>query len=663
MSIMGDIVAAGSQTWFSAEELAALRLPGLPRSKRHINETASAERWALKVDADGNPLARRRAGRGGGTEYHLSVLPAAARVALAGSTETPLVTGPGHPIAANDEAGNCEWQWFDRQTSKVKEEATRRNAIVNAVMTLEEVGLTRSAAVAEVASQHGVSVSTLWGWLRLVAGLAASDWLPALSPRRKGGGAKSEIDPAIWTIFKSDYLRLSQPPLSDCYRRAKEVADDRGIAIPIAKTFQRKLEREVPPNVITLLRKGDEALRRAMPSQRRTVANLHALELVNIDGHTFDVFVNWGKKDAKGKPIAERCTMVAIQDVMSRKILAWRIGESESAILTRLAFADLFRKWGIPKGCLLDNGRAFASKWITGGALTRFRFKIREDEPTGLLPALGVNPHWATPYRGQSKPIERGFRDLCTTIAKHPAMEGAYTGNKPTAKPENYGSRAIPIADFIKHVEQGIARHNAQMGRRTEMARDGSFDQAFADSYARAPIGKATTEQLRLALLTGENRRVDRQTGQIAMLGNRYWSAELQEHYGQIVTVRFDPDDLHQDVHVYDLAGGYICSAPVIQDTGFLDVAAAKDRARLVANHRKSARQAVEAQQLLAASDVAAMLARTVEPEAVETTVVRPVRHRGSSAAALKVVRSAQPQHDQFMEDFGAGLTRLRVVE
>jgi hypothetical protein len=28
----------------------------------------------------------------------------------------------------------------------------------------------------------------------------------------------------------------------------------------------------------------------------------------------------------------------------------------------------------------LDNGRAFASKWITGGANTRFRFKVREED-------------------------------------------------------------------------------------------------------------------------------------------------------------------------------------------------------------------------------------------------------------------------------------------
>src|SRR3546814_11919637 len=85
-------------------------------------------------------------------------------------------------------------------------------------------------------------------------------------------------------------------------------------------------------------------------------------------------------------------------------------------VTARLVFADLFQNWGIPKGLLADNGRAFASKWLTGGAKTRFRFKVRDEDPTGLLVALGVTIHWAKPYRGQSKPIERGFSDLCVAV-------------------------------------------------------------------------------------------------------------------------------------------------------------------------------------------------------------------------------------------------------
>ena len=88
------------------------------------------------------------------------------------------------------------------------------------------------------------------------------------------------------------------------------------------------------------------------------MSNLHALQIVCGDGHRFDVFTKW---HAIKKPV--RPMLLALQDVYSRKILAWRIGPNENTALVRLAFADLLRDWGVPQAVLLDNGRAFASKW------------------------------------------------------------------------------------------------------------------------------------------------------------------------------------------------------------------------------------------------------------------------------------------------------------
>jgi hypothetical protein len=110
--------------------------------------------------------------------------------------------------------------------------------------------------------------------------------------------------------------------------------------------------------------------------------------------------------------------------------------------------------------------------------------------------ALGVKTHWTLPYRGSSKPIERAWRDLCEYVAKHPAMAGAYTGNKPTAKPDSYRERAIPIDEFRAHVDREIAAHNARQGRATETAKGRSFDATFAESYAQNPATEVTAEQL-----------------------------------------------------------------------------------------------------------------------------------------------------------------------
>lgn len=654
--------------WFTAAELEILKLKGLPRSKREINKRARADRWDIATDDKGQPLARRRNGRGGGFEYHCSLFPASARADLAHRGMGPQPVSFAD-VDSGEEPGKSaeQWQWLAQQSEAVRAEAHKRAAIIARVETLELSGMTRSAAVFEVASHDGIGVSTLWGWLALVEGIPSADRLPCLAPRRQGGGKESDIDAEIWQALLSDYLRLSQPSWATCFRRTAEtMAAERGVTLPHMRTLWRKFEREVPPQVVTLRREGPEALRRMLPAQIRSVADMEAMELVNIDGHRCDVFVRW--PDGK----IARPTMIAIQDVYSRKFLAWRHAETEDMVTARLVFADLFANWGIPKGLLADNGRAFASKWLTGGAKTRFRFKVRDEDPTGLLTALGINIHWAKPYRGQSKPIERGFRDLCDAIAKHPAFEGAYTGNRPDAKPDNYGTAAVPLETFLRVWNAGMDAHNRQAGRRSEMAHGKlSFDQVFSESYARAPIGKATEEQLRMALFAADQVSTDRKTGAITLAGNRYWSEELIELAGQKVTIRFDPDQLQSPIYVYDRAGRFLATAPVWEATGFLDMGAAKQRQRLERNWKKAAKAATQALDLLSADALVAKLPEyDGEEQKPALNIIRPVRHRGNTAAALKPISEAfeepetTPQREASIDRLARVAERhLRIID
>lgn len=638
--------SGAQRDWWTAAELAQLALPGMPADKRSINRRAQEERWSVRHGAAGEALVRTRAGRGGGLEFHVSLLPPQARLDLARRGLS--VADRPHPEPIDPNASS--WRWYEAQSGKVHAEAERRLAVVAEIDLLESAGMTRTAAIAELATRRTIGKATLWSWLRMVDGVPAPHRLPALAPRRQGGGKEAEIAPELWAIFKSDFLRPSAPTLTSCYERMSAIAASKTLSVPSEKTFRRRLEREVDRAVILFRRKGEEALRRSVPAQRRTVDELHAMELVNVDGHKFDVFV---RSPETGKPI--RPLMVAIQDIHSRKVLAWRLAESESAATVRLAFADLFKRYGIPKGCLLDNGRGFASKWITGGAKNRFRFKVKDEDPTGLLTGLGIAIHWALPYRGQSKPIERAFRDLCDTIAKHPAMEGAYTGNSPMAKPENYGSRAIAWDAFVAHVERGIAAHNARLGRQGGACRGRSFDEVFAESYAHAPIGKATPEHLRMALLAAEQKLVNRRTGEVELHRNRYWSPECGRLAGQRVTVRFDPDDLHSEVHLYAQDGRYLTSAELIADTGFLDIEGAKATARRAKDYRRRIRDAAEAEQLLAADELAALQADFEAAPVPEPSVVRPVRHRHSNAAL-------KPQAQVNQERESRVFDRLRLV-
>ncbi|MEO6217733.1 MAG: transposase domain-containing protein [Sphingomonas sp.] len=656
--------SVGGKIWFTAAELAELALPGLPKAKRKINEDHAA-RWALQVDASGAPLARPRQARGGGLEFHIDVLPAAARAEL---VKRGVAIG-AHVPATPETTLSTRWSWYAGLTDDARAKAEFRARLIAEVEALGEAGIKPSAAVPSVATGAGVGASTLWGWIALVSGVKPSDRLPHLAPQHKGGGAEAEINDDAWQLLLSDYLRPEEPPFSSCYRRLERYAEKHGLKLPHARSLRRKIEREIDPRVVIMRRKGADALRNTLPPLQRTVAELHAMQCVNVDGHKWDVFVNWGK-DAKGEDIICRPITVGIQDVYSRKILGWSTGKAETAIETRLAFAHVFSRYGIPLEAVMDNGRAFASKWISGGALSRFRFTIRDDEPLGILTALNIKIHWTLPYRGQSKPIERAWKDFCSDIAKHPAFAGAYTGNKPDAKPENYRSRAVPLAKFLEVVADEIGHHNARGGRRTEMAAGlRSIDDVFNESYAVAPISRATPDQLRLALLTADNVSTDKRSGAIKLHGNRYWCDDLALIAGDPVTVRFDPDDLHAPLHVFTREGEYLCQADLWEATGFLDVAAAKERARLESRFKKATKEKAAALQLLDADDIATRYEITANTDLPTPSVTRLVRHRGQTAVQLKTTAQRAPRaasdaaQAALMDRMGAGLGKLRAVK
>lgn len=628
--------------WFSAADLADLALPGLPADKRSVTRRAAEERWNTRHDDDGKLLVRPRAGRGGGVEFHVSLLPGEARLELArrGICTPARLTAAPEPGAAN-------WQWFEGQKADVRAEAERRLAIIDELETLMESGMTRTAAIALLSVRHErAKPATIGNWLAAIRGVARQDRLPLLAPRYKGGGREADIDPFVWNLFKSDWLRPECPTLSSCYHRAGKKAAQLGLSMPSEAAFRRRIKRELDPRVILLARGGAEKAERSIPDNRRTVDGHHALDLVNIDGHKFDVFVT---PPGGGKPV--RPMLIAIQDVYSRKMLAWRLDLSENVLATRLAFADLFERFGIPNQCLLDNSRTFASKALTEGAATRYRGKIKAEAPAGLLVALGIKVRFAQIYHGQSKPIERAFRDLADHVARSPACAGAYTGNSPVNKPANYGKRAIEWSAFERIVAEGIADHNARLGRRAGVCRGRSFDQVFAESYATCAIRKAGPEHLRMALLAAERKKINSRTGEIELYGNRFWAAECGRYLGQLVTVRFHPDNLKREVHVYGQDGGYLLRAELIQDFGFSDQAGAIAAKKRRQTAMREMRAGLEAERRLTAEMVAELQAPAAEPEIPAASVIRPVvprlTTRGAAAAALKV---AEPEIHESRE-------------
>jgi hypothetical protein len=597
------------QEWFSAAELAELRLSGLPSTKRGVQQLAEREGWAQAACDVRGPLARPRRGRGGGTEYHVTLLPESVRAQL-------LVANKASAERPDRES---MWMRWERLPGSLKDEAQRRLAVIEQVETLHRKGLGKAAAVDEVVKQAArearaagqkppFSASTVFDWFRRVAGVDAHDRAAYLAPDYAGRSTSCECPGEAFELYKADYLRQSRPTHAACYRNLERIAAERGWTLPSAKTLQRRLEAEVPVPLQVYLREGGSAADHTYPHRERDKTTLLPMAAGNLDGHTWDVFVRWPGGEVS-RPLS-----LAVQDIASGKILAIRFDLTLNHHLVRLALGDTFRDYGLFDSLFMDNGRENAAQAISGGQ-ARLRWgKTPEEEPDGLLKTLGVKALFVKPYWGQAKPIERAFRNFAHDIAKRPEFEGAYTGHNPVSKPENYASRAVPFAEFEAIVRRELAYYNAQLGRTGQGMNGRSFDQVFEEGLARRSVRRLTPEQLRLCMLASKPVAMDPRAGAVKVEGHRYWSPELGNLKRQRVIVRFDPERMDLPAFVYSLDGRLLAKADRIAAGSFDNLADGREQNKAVRDHKRGLRIAARAAVKIGPRELAAQHAQLAPP-------------------------------------------------
>lgn len=65
---------SAAREWFSAGELAEIGFQGMPSTKAGMLKLAHRAGWLEARRADGSPLHRARQGRGGGVEFHYTLV-------------------------------------------------------------------------------------------------------------------------------------------------------------------------------------------------------------------------------------------------------------------------------------------------------------------------------------------------------------------------------------------------------------------------------------------------------------------------------------------------------------------------------------------------------------------------------------------------------------
>jgi len=628
--------------WFSGEELVSQI--GLPNSARGIRNKANNEQWQ----------SRPRAGKGGGREYHISSLPQATRVHLLLEHSKIEAEGiiydlPEKCNTVNSELTYCP-EMLDARlkiaTKKQRARAERRFKVACAVADLRAQKTPIKMCIKMASVKFSVSYTFASRAYYASKGYERAHWVAVLLDKYNKRNEKLDADftEEAWEFIQTDYLRKEQPALTTCIYRAREAGESKGWVIPAETTIRRRINA-LPKEHVVYKREGEHALMSLYPAQQRTVLDMHAMEHINGDGYQHNVFVRWHNDEIL------RPKTWFWQDIYSRKIIGYYTDVSENTDSIRLALMSVIEKYGIPKEVTIDNTRAAANKKMTGGVKNRYRFKVKEDEAKGIIPLLGIKLHWTSinygKGHGQAKPIERAFGvgGLEELIDKHPLNAGAYTGANPMAKPDNYGSKAIDVADFLKTVEAGVNQYNARLKRQTEVCQGvHSFDQVFARSYEHARIIKATKEQLRLLLLTTESVTLQKDGtftlqsgGTIANRKNRYSNLELIGAMVKKLEIRFDPRDLHKEVFCYHPDGRFLCVAECMEKSGFADTSAAREQQRHRAQFVKATKKAANAQHQMDIAEVAAQMPIIEPPLPPETKIVEIFQQVGNTLRKQQV--------------------------
>jgi len=342
--------SAPAREWWTARELAAAKLPGLPGTKRGVVKLAGRERWRQRVGDGSQPLARKRPGRegGGGWEYHVSLLPQAARVAL--EARSAPVSKPKAKIAAlvapPPAAGDIR-RLILAEAARYAQ--ARGLAQCRADRAFSEAFNARELPFEEALyqQQKRLSARTLQRWRSEGPGrkCARGKRRPLLETAC-GGEVATYIAAAI----------TKQPHLSADHVRAmvrrKFGAQLDGKPLPSIRAFQAFISRWRADNQQLVLQLTDpdafkSRARVAGGSRDGDVCRLN--QLWEIDASPADVLTTEG-----------RFSLYVCIDLYSRRIVALLSRTAKSdAVLALIRRAIL--AWGVPETIRSDNGADFTA--------------------------------------------------------------------------------------------------------------------------------------------------------------------------------------------------------------------------------------------------------------------------------------------------------------
>ena len=257
-----------------------------------------------------------------------------------------------------------------------------------------------------------------------------------------------------------------------------------------------------------------------------------------------------------GKPLFPWVT--AVMDVRSRRLLGWYLhsGPNQDTILAALRRALL--RYGVPRHLLVDNGKDFRAKALTGGR----KGSLEEGRIRALTQHLGIACHFAAPYNPKAKPIERAFRTLKEWMERR--FE-AYRGGSPGERPEGLKHlwKRVEALPTLPQLDQLYGEFIEGVYNEHPHAGDGMEGRTPREVYDALLPNRAVVapEALHLLLMRQTEPRLVRRNGVwVNDHGLWYRSAELLKRQGERIYLRYDLAEVGR-AFAFDEADRFLCEA------------------------------------------------------------------------------------------------------
>ena len=403
--------------------------------------------------------------------------------------------------------------------------------------------------------------SKLYRWLRLYEQKGLTGLAPQYPKDRGGSGAS--LDTKAKELIQALYLDSNKPGIRTVERNIKQFGYNLNYSV-----INRYVNNEIPLSVKTFYRMGEKAYHdRFDPYIERDYTLLKPMEWGCGDHHLFDFVIKH-----EGRIFRPWLTM--FMDMRSRKITGWHIDVVPNTLTIMRAFSMSVETCGLFENLLIDNGKDFKSAWFAGN-----KWKERHTRPEketlelieGVLHDCGTKAHFAIPYHGQSKPIERAFRTIIELFSKE---RDFYVGSNTATRPDEAklywgrinGRDRIEVTYTLNKLRDDFAKFvvwfNAEWKHSGQGMEGATPDYVF---FAHLKTKREMPEEMRKYVFAIRERRTIQRKG-ILIDGINYYNDEMIRLIGEKVEVRRDINDagkisifsLPDFIYQFDAENGFL---------------------------------------------------------------------------------------------------------